>query len=332
MADEVTPVAAEPVAPVVAPVDVPTADEVADTNEWETATKELFPGIKSTIKKDPKEDEQTVTTATTTEAPTTTETTTVDPNETPKQKAEREAKEAADAEAVSQEDEEPNTAARDARVAARESAQQVEAVKADVREKMFANTPQVLQDADGDPIRVIEDVMKLVNPRTNEPFTEEEAGMWLISAQQKFNQNLAQMEKQIDDIADVNVDLKDQADAISEVYGELLKAMPDLQKSLWTEYEKTLVKDSTSNIITKAPVSLKNFYDIQLKPYQKLAEQLENQEDAKLVQEQQVAEEEKKKKERADRSDIYGGGNVNTMDEEEKGWSEAATAVFGPKK
>lgn len=352
MADENTPAPvapAEPVAPVTPAVTPPApeapktptpeeAAQIAEDKEWDDAQDELFPGLKGQ-KKETKKDEPTVTT-TTTQAEETTTTTTIDPNETPEQKAEREAKEAADAKKASEENEEPDTSARDTRLAAREAQQQTEAVKADVRKQMFADIPTELRDHDGDPIRGIEDVMKLINPRTvnseefpnGRAFTEEEAGMWLLSAQQQFNQNIAQVDKQIEQIAEVNIDLKDQADSVSYEYGELLKAMPELRDQIWAEFEKTLVKDEKSGIITKAPVSLERFYKIALQPYAKLAQNLETEEAAKQAAEAKAAEEAKKKNERADRSDIFGGGNTDTTDPEDKEWNDAAVTVFGPRK
>lgn len=328
MAEEITPEV--PVEPVVDPA-IEAAD-AAEAAEWDQAGKDLFPELN----KEQKKDEQTDTTTTTTQVPETSTTTTtiVDPNETDEQRTEREAKEAAD-EAAEAENGAPDTTAISARVAAREAAQAVEAVKSDIRTKMFAEVPQVLQDADGDPIKSIDDVVKLINPRTKEPFTEEEAASWLLSAQQQFNQNLTQVEKQIDQIAEVQVDLKDQADMLTYEYGELLKEMPELQEQLWTEYEKTLVKDEKSGIIIKAPVSLSNFYKLALKPYVDLAAKLEGDAVAKTEADEAAAAkatadaEAAKRQKRQDRSDIYGGGKTDTQTEDEKEWGAAAKSVFG---
>ena len=309
--------------------------DIVEAKEWDEAADDLFPGLK----RETENDEHTDTTTTTTvePAPETTTTTTVDPaaNETDEQKAER-----AKAAKVAEEKDEPiDTASIDARVAARAAAANVEAVKTDIRTKMFSDTPQVLQDADGDPIKTIEDVTKLNNPLTGKAFTTDEAAAWLLSAQQQFNQNLASMEKQIDQITEVNLDLKDQADMVTYEYGELLKAMPDLQKELWTEYEKTMVTDTKTGIITKAPVSLTNFYKLALKPYVDLAAKLEADNTVATTEAEKVAadkvksdaeaEKVRKRTARQDRSDIYGGGKVDTMSDEEKEWGAAAEAVFG---
>lgn len=349
MADEIQPAAAvEPVAPV-APVEpvAPAADEAAaaaEAAEWDAAADEIFPGLKSTQKpkeEDKKPDEQTDTTTTTTQAPeTTTTTTVVNPDETPEQKAEREKAEA-DAAAADDDEEaqELDSSSRDARTVAREAARQVEAIKLDVRKQMFADVPTVLSDADGDPINGIDDVMRLRNPATGEGFTQEEAGMWLLSAQQNFNKSLENIEQRITSIAETNADIKDQADSVSYRYGALLKEMPDLRDELWAEYEKTLEKDPESGIIIKAPVSLESFYNVALRPYATVAQKAEADKteadkvaaDAKIAADAKAAEEAKAKR-RTDRSDIFGGGKVDEMDDDEKEWADAAEVVFGPRK
>jgi hypothetical protein len=342
----------------------PTEAEVAETNEWNSAIEEFAPGYAKEETTDAKTTTDTTTAETTTETTTavetTTDTTTIDPNETPEQKAAREAIEAESTDDKSNSadktdaKEEPKTDTRTARQVNREAAKEVETIAADVREKVFVKTQAVngvdkqyvegpdkakyvivdgkpsLADTDLDPIRSIEDVMKLLNPITGEGFTEEAAAQWLLSAQQKMNQNLANMDKQIDQIANVNVDMKDQADSINYQYGELLKEMPELRDQLWLEYSNTLVKDPTSGIVTGMPVSLERFYEIALQPYVKLAQSLEAQEQAKTEAEKAQADA-KKTRTRADRSDIYGRGKIDDMDDEEKEWAKAGADYFGNK-
>lgn len=344
----------EPVAPVepvvepVAPVVDPPADEAdaEENKEWDDAAKELFPGLKSGKKKDANKEDSEDEPTDGGEKPKTPKAAgkgKVDPNETPEQKAEREAKEAADAQELEEEDEAPDTTARDNRLATREYQQQVAAVKQDIRAKMFADVPTELRDKDGDPIRTIDDVTKLINPRTGEAFTDEEAGMWLLSAQQQFNQTLAAVEAQIEQVAEVNLDLKDQADLIRYQYGELLKAMPDLRDELWADYEATLVKDPASGLILRAPINLERYYARNLKPYAEKALQLEQEaagggtppapvKPAVDPAAAKAAAEAEKARKRADRSDIYGGGDNKNEDPEDKEWNDAAVAVFGPRK
>lgn len=243
---------------------------------------------------------------------------------------------------------EPKTAdelARDARAAARQSAEQTKAVITDVRSKMFADVPIELRDSDGDPIHTIEDVMKLINPRTvGEPdnpngrgFTEDEAAQWLLAAQQQFNQNLAKTEKEIEQVADTNITIKAEADYINSKYGDILRADSALRDRLWAQFERTLVKDEGSGIITKMPVSLEEFYEIALEgrapavpattsppptvdPTKAVAE-------ARAVK---VAAEKTRQQNRADRSDIYvPPTDLNVVDPEDQEWGEAAKGYYG---
>lgn len=352
----VTPPAPEPPAPPTPPAPEPpappepTAEEVADqadADEWDKATEELFPGVK--VKKEPKKDEP----AKPPEDLKKDEAPKVDPKDQEPDAGKGAGDDAgakdkdagADGAGAdkdkkddgSEEEGAPDTSARDSRVAARESAAEIEAVSTDVREKMFKDEPTELQDKDGDPIKTIDDVMRLVNPRTGEAFTEEEAGQWLLAAQSEFNKNIASTNERIREIAEVNVDLKDEADAVNYRFGELLKSMPDVRAKIWSEFEKTLVKDKDTGIVTKMPVSLESFYTLALEPYVKLADGLEatkqaDEANAKKDKEEADAKkaEEEKKKRRADRGDLYGGGKDDLMDDDEKEWAAAATEVFGP--
>lgn len=227
---------------------------------------------------------------------------------------------------------------RDARSVQRALAADEKTVKKEIREKMFDDVKESLTDADGDPIRTIEDVQKLMNPNTGKQFTEHEAAQWLLQAQRNLDKRLESIDQQVDEIAEVNLSIKDEADTIKSKYGELLEANPNgIREKVWQAYEKTLVKDEKSGIIIKAPVSLSEFYDTTLAPYVKLAEQLENKAKENKAGEARV-EEEKKKREQAeraqsksDRSDIYSGGKSDTMDAEEKEWAKAGEVVFGDK-
>lgn len=353
MADEITPPAGDEAAQAAAAEAAAEQASAAEDAEWANAENEIFPGLHKT-----NDDETTTTTTTealdvetdtttttTTQAPsedeTTTTTTTVDPAETPEQKTAREAAEAA---ASSEEAEEPDTSARDARIAARESQQQVDAVAADVREKIaiYKNAPKTLVDSDGDPVTSIADVMNLVNPATitaenpkGRGFTEEEAGFWLLREQQKFNEAHAAQDKEIERIAEVNVDLKDQADAITYKYGELLKGDEALRKRIWAQWDKTTTKDPESGIITNAPVNMEEYYDVALAPYLAAGETAAKEAADKAAADKVAAdaEEARKRQERADRTDVFGGGNTDDLtDDEDKEWGKAMEAVYGPPK
>lgn len=333
----VTPPVADPVAPVTPPATEPatppaepekTPEQIED-EEWAEAQEEIFPGVK-VKKKEGEKDEP------------------AKPEKTPEElEAEKAGEKKPDGEENPDDpnkkpdeatvDTDAQAAARTARLTARETAEATEAVKKDVREKLFADVPSQLQDADGDPISSIDDVQKLINPRTGETFTEEEAGIWLLSAQQQFNKGIENVEKQVDQIANTNIYLKDEADTVNSKFGEVLKANPEMRDRLWAQYEKTLVKDEASGVILQAPVSLSEFYEVALAPYAtqvaatQTAEEIAAAEAAKAEAEAKAAKEaaDKKQKHRAERSDIYAPNNEPPVEAEDKEWDEAIKNEFG---
>lgn len=318
----------------------------ADQSEWDNAADELFPGIRSTQKQEDKKDEQAQSAQAGQEAG------------TPKGDSENQAPdgqpgadnaageggegseedggEGGEGEGDEGQEQSPEDAAREARALAQQNAQYQQTFRDSVRSQMFAQVPKTMVDADGDPINGPEDVMRLINPTTQEQFTEEEAREWYRDNQTKFEKNLTAVEGRINEIADVNIGIKDQADYINDKYGSILKANPELQKRLWTQYQATLEVDPQSKVITKAPVSLRDFYEVALEPYAKQAPQTPQapQQQQPAPQPQAPAEDPNKKRQatRSDRSDIFGGGQQDIRDDEDKEWDQAATTVFGPLK
>lgn len=335
--------AAQPAAPAPAPVEPaqpannqqPTGEE-ADASEWDGAVDEIFPGLRSP-NKEAKKDEPA--------DPSTTTETTQAPAQTPEgnQPPKSDGEDAEESDEQADEETEPDFSSRDSRAAQREIAQQREAMSADVREQVFADVPQTLVDADGDPIRNVEDVMKLVNPRTGETFTEEEAGMWFLAAQQDFNKNMADLDKRVEQIAEINLDLKDDADMIRYKYGELLKVLPDPENpkklyrdTLWEDYQKTLVRDPKSNVVVQTPMPLRTFYERALGPYARQAAEA-NQTPATPAAPVEPAQpapppappQPTRQQQRSDRSEIFGGQDPNAgQDPEDAEWGAAIADVF----
>lgn len=240
----------------------------------------------------------------------------------------------------------PATAEREARAAARQSRQHLEAVTNDVREKLYPDLKPHLTDADGDPIKTIDDVMKLINPLTRTVenpngrlFTEEEAGQWLLSAQQQFNQNLAKTEQEITRVSELQVDIKVQSDYITKKYADQLKD-PQLRQAIWAKFEQTLTKDPKTGIITNMPVPLEDFYELALEgraaatpapaapvvPGQPAAPAAP----AKTEQEQQAEAQRQRQQSRADRSDIYAPPANPKLDADEDEWETARKDYYGP--
>lgn len=246
-------------------------------------------------------------------------------DETPEQTEARHKKEADDKaaeEAAAASDHQPDTS-REIRATQREMAAEEKATKDDIREAMFSDTPTELLDQDGEPIRTIEDVMGHMNNVTGKPFTEEEAAAWLLRAQQSLNATREQNEKRIEEIAELNISLKEQADAMKAKYMPLLTAMdktrPDFSKNLLNEWKKTLKTDPQSGIIIEAPVSLEWFYSTNLAPYEHLASEIETRESLEKKHKEEI----ERLRNHSDRSDIYGGVPSDPIDEDEDEWNKA---------
>jgi hypothetical protein len=316
--------------------------EDADAAEWAEAEDEIFPGLKSTQKKDAKNEPAKPEKTAEEIAAEATNPAGEEPNAEPGAGDDTAAQgdgteKNGDKSDVSTD---PEAAARESRAQTRAYAQQLETVKTDVRERMYANVPKTLTDRDGDPIASIEDVMKHDNPLTGEAFTEVEAATWLLAAQQQFNQKIAEIDKHIEKVAEINLDLKDQADSITAKYGDYLKANPELRDKIWAKYNDTLQKDPETETIVNAPVSMVEFYDMILADRVKEAAapvapaapevpaETQEQKTAREAKEKQDAADAKKRK-LAGRSDIYAGQAQDTTSDEDKEWAEAEQNVFG---
>jgi hypothetical protein len=152
-----------------------------------------------------------------------------------------------------------------------ERASYVEEIKHTAKEVLDTFYPQgidrQLRDKDGDPIKGIDDVMNLIDPRTGENFTEEAAGRWLLENQQALNKQVEELEASAERVAEVNVNLKNDAHRVVEKYGDILTKNPDVAADAKRLYEQTLRKDPKSGITLEAPVDLIGFYDSFMKPY-----------------------------------------------------------------
>lgn len=265
-------------------------------------------------------------------------------NETAEEKAEREkkeAEEAADKEESAEEAKarrEAAARAREVREASRDFVADTEAVKADVMEQMFKDKDGKLYDADGDEIRLIEDVMALRNPRTGKNFTEDEAAAYLLKATQHAKQEQIEAQQRAAEIAEEIITLKDQAETVKDKYGEFLNdpKNADLKAEIWADYEATFVLDEESGIITKAPVSMVRFYDRALKPYVEAQTTITSAEQAKTEAEaaaEKAKAEAAKARTRNDREDIFARGDAgrDTLSKEEKEWADAEKAYYGRK-
>lgn len=310
------------------------ASQVQDneSQEWDAALKERYPELNTqeTTEDESKQQQETAqTTTTTTENPVDKKQDESEGNGDDSKKKDGDDSEAEGAKSNPE---------RDTRNAARSYAKEVETTAADVRKQMYPDLKDTLVDGDGDAINSVEDVMKLINPATNEVFTKEEAGEWLTSAQNQFNRQLETIDKQVVKIAELNLDLKDQADVVKEKYGAYLKEHPEFSDKLWLHFESTLVKDEKTGVIIDAKASMEEFYDLALSELIKKDTTVTQTTTSSTTDTTTVApaadaaaqSEEAKRQRRAERSDIYTPTNDGgPKDEDQDEWDKAHVAVFG---
>lgn len=193
-----------------------------------------------------------------------------------------------------------------------------EGFKKEVAETLYPEgIDRQLRDSDGEPITGIDDLKNLINPKTNDYFTDEEAGAWLLAAQKKLNQDVETVERFIEDVAETNLMLEEGAQRVADKYGELLSKPEnqDLKQRLLTAFNKTLVKDPKTGVAIKAPMDVEEFFDIALDPI--LTKQAEEAEAKKQ------AEKDAKKAAQRDRGDLKQTGKSDQISPTDKEWATA---------
>lgn len=152
-----------------------------------------------------------------------------------------------------------------------------------------------IYDTNGEVIKTAQDIVdrNLLNPRTHEPFTYEEAASWLLDAQRSMNQNVEELNKYAEDIAEINVSLSESNKRVMDKWSDVLESMPDVAKQLAESYVKTLEFDKTESYVVKAPIDPVEFYDLALAPYRQLSETLAEKQALEEAQKQREAEAER---------------------------------------
>lgn len=277
----------------------PAAAEDADQDEWDKVQEEIFP-------------------------------------EAPGKKEEAKPEDRPEDPAAVAEPEPDSTAQVELRMAQRRSTEEFEAVRNDIKAVLLSDVPTELKDADGEAIKGPEDLLKLLDPLTlpgqpgfdpehpqGSAFTPDRASITYLQMKQELNEAISKNDQYADQLARVNVQIKDESDTITKKYADVFKANPKLAEQVWASYSKTLTVAADGKVITAAPVSLLDFYTTVLEPYARMAKA---EADAAAIKEEsdRIA----KAQRRSDRSDIYGGGKIDDMDEEDKEWAEAKKEVY----
>jgi len=216
------------------------------------------------------------------------------------------------------------------------SAENRNELRSEVIKEMFPDgIDKKLYDSAGDEIKGIDDVTKLINPKTGDYFTDEEAAQWLMDSNKKLNDDVAQLEAYADEIVDTNISLKDGADRVAELYGDVLEQFPEVADKLLDAYSRTLQKDEKTGIITKAPVDVVEFYAMALAPYKELAPQLaaQKQAEAKAKADKEAADkaaaEAEAKRKQGERGDMkQRGKGEHKPSGEDAEWLDAMEEYF----
>jgi len=138
-----------------------------------------------------------------------------------------------------------------------------------------------IYDSDGKAIKTAQDIVDrgLMNERTGDPYSYEEAASFILEATQKMNQNIEELNGWADNIAEQNISLAESSKRVLDKWGDVLTAMPDIANELAEKYMTTQLEfDKTGSYITKMSMTPEAFYDITAAPYRQLSEALASKE------------------------------------------------------
>lgn len=191
------------------------------------------------------------------------------------------------------------------------------AVQAVVQDLFQDDIPNPLVDSDGDPITSVSDMLQLVNPRTQQPFTYDEARAWMDEKKASYDAAVQERVTEASRVIENNTTIQRGVAKVQAEYGDLLKQMPEVAQQLIDTYQRTLEITPNGNV-TKAPVDIVDFYNVSMKPYLDMAEKQEA-----------AANKEKIKRTKSDRADVSGRSNTDNRTDSDKEWDTAFKEVLG---
>lgn len=194
-------------------------------------------------------------------------------------------------------------------------------VRSDLKEALkLDSTYTTIALDDGTPITSVSQLTQVLNPETDEPYTRDEAAQLLLQANQIVSENVAAYEKRVDELTDININFKEEADEVDRLYGDVIKAFPDVAKDLLAVYQKTFTTSADGTYVEKVPVSPMEFYGPALRPFRNATDQVAQQQQEKAAAEAKAAKAAAAKEEQEDRGDLGGtagakGGKADPLDE-----------------
>lgn len=194
-----------------------------------------------------------------------------------------------------------------------------ESLKKEAAERLYPEgIDRTLRDSEGDPINGIDDLTKLINPKTGDYFTDEEAGAWLLAAQQKLNKDVETVERFVEQVAETNLLLTEGAERVAAKYGHILSQDKALKDRLLAAFDKTLIKDPNTGVTLRVPMDVEEFFDLNMEP--RLASAAEKAE----AEKREKAEKAKKAKAaQGERADLKPSGKSERLSDADKEWAQA---------
>lgn len=230
--------------------------------------------------------------------------------ETAEEKANREATEAANAEPPKPlTPEDIQAAIRADREETQGRVNNLHAIREDIIKQAYPEgVEQKIYDSNGNVIKTAQDIVDrgLVNERTNEPYTYEEAASFMLEAGRQMQKNMEELNQWAETVAEENINLLEGNQRVMTQWGDVLKAMPKLADELAEEYITTQLQfDETKSYITKMNMSPEAYYARALAPYKELGKALVEKQELEAKQ-AAAAEAEQKQNQENEQAERFG--------------------------
>jgi len=134
-----------------------------------------------------------------------------------------------------------------------------------------------IYDSNGLVIKTAQDIVDrgLINEKTGEAFTYEEAASFMLDAGKKIAKSVDELNSWAEDVAEKNISLSEGNKRVMERWGDILHVMPKVAKSLSEKYISTqLTWDKTGSYIVNMTTTPEEFYDLMMPAYRRVGELL----------------------------------------------------------
>jgi hypothetical protein len=166
---------------------------------------------------------------------------------------------------------------------------------------------QKIYDTDGKVIQTAQDIVDrgLINERTGEAYTYDEAASFMLQVQQKMAQNVKELEDWAEKTGEKNIDLLEGNDRVLAKWGDVLKTLSkETVEKLAAKYVQTQVKfDKTNQYVLEMNQTPEDWYSTVLAPYSDLRASISTEQQAKADADAKAAKEAQEAKEAEELAD-----------------------------